>query len=69
MDNALQYMQKKKSVAVYSILVLTLISVIISATLMYSVRYSLKNSHKNNANIVPVYLTGSRNNKQILPPF
>ena len=65
----LQYMQKKKNVAIYSILVLTIISVIISAIVMYPVPHSLKNSNKNNANIVPVFLRGSHCNKQILLPF
>ena len=69
MDNALQYMQKKKSITVYSILVLTIISVIISAILIYPIPYSLKNSHKNNSNIVAVYLRGNNYNKQILLPF
>ena len=70
MDNALQYMQKKKNVAIYSILVLTIILVIISAiVIMYPVPYSLKNSSKNNANIVPVFLGGSHYNKQILLHF
>jgi PsbP len=69
MDNALQYMQKKKNVAIYSILVLTIILVIISAIIIYPVPYSLKNSSKNNANIVPVFLGGSHYNKQILLHF
>ncbi len=62
-------MQKKKSIAVYSILVLTIISIIITAILMYPASYSLKNSPKNNANMVPIFLRGSRYNKQILLPF
>ncbi len=60
---------KRKNVAIYSILVLTIILVIISAIVMYPVPYSLKNSNKNNANIVPVFLGGSHYNKQILLHF
>ncbi|HEY7078794.1 MAG TPA: hypothetical protein VH500_03770, partial [Nitrososphaeraceae archaeon] len=62
-------MQKKKNMSVYSILVLTIVSVIISAILMHPVPYSLKNSHKNDVNILPVSLAGSHHNKQILLPF
>jgi hypothetical protein len=62
-------MQKKKSIAVYYILVLTINSIILSAILMHPVPYYLKNSHKNNANILHVSLTSSHYNKQVLLPF
>ena len=62
-------MQRKKNVAICSILVITIVLIIIFAIVMYPVPYSLKSSNKNNANIVPVILKGSRYNKQILLPF
>lgn len=62
-------MQRRKDVAIYSILVLTIVSIIF-AIVMYPDLYSLKSSsHKNKANIVPVFLRGSHYNKQILLPF
>jgi len=62
-------MQRKKNIAIYSILVLTIVLIIIFAIVMYPVPYSVKSSNKNNANMVPVSLAGSHNNKQILLPF
>ena len=62
-------MQKKKSLAVCSILVLIIISVTISVILMYPIPYSLKNNHKNSADMVSVSLAGSHYNNQIMLPY